>query len=111
MKNLDKLLDGGCSMLGKITPEYRKKIERYFQRPTVKNWREINGIIINWDNPFCHTIWQAWIAVDPTAPRSGEVTDYEGNIVEPWAKIPDVFTLRKALEFAIKNAGAKRANG
>jgi len=43
------------------------------------------------------TLWQACIAVDPTVPRSGKVTDQEGNTVENWQSIPSQKTIIKAL--------------
>jgi len=86
---LRKMLAKGSNMFGGLKPDIKKRILTYFQEPTEENWDDAYSIIISGRGKM-PTLWQAWAAVDPSAPKS---KPYEGR----WPSIPDVFTLKKAI--------------
>ena len=99
-ERMDRLFDGLFNFYGPLSPDIKKRIKNYLCHPTVEGWVDIYGIIIRADIGLGLTVWQAVIAVDPAFPRVGRRTDFKGNVLREWQKIPDPFTLKKALEWA-----------
>ena len=46
------------------------------------------------------TLWQAILAVDPTFPNTGKVTDQAGRVVEDWRRFPDSVLIARAIRHA-----------
>ncbi|MBC8742760.1 hypothetical protein F6X40_40495 [Paraburkholderia sp. UCT31] len=60
----------GCfTMFGSVSEEYKRKILAYLNNPSHEAWQEIRGYIVT----NTGTLWQAWCAYNPEAPRSGNV--------------------------------------
>lgn len=75
-----------------------KRLQAVLDNPCQETWNAAYSIVIGGEyHDF--TLWQAWVAVDPDAPRS---VPLEG----PWPCIPDQFTLYRAIAHATKGAQA-----
>jgi hypothetical protein len=90
------LFDRAANLFGPIGPDQKKRILRYLEKPTEKGWDNIQCIVISEQAGFTRprTVWQAVIAVDPTFPRSKEG--------KTWERIPDPFTVARAIREATK---------
>jgi hypothetical protein len=86
------------SLFGPIQPKLAARIARYCRRPTPDRWDDIQTIILNGETMI--TVWQAWCAVDPWAPRYGRRTDSAGNVLREWDRIPTVEELTQAIAYA-----------
>lgn len=75
---------------GPLTPECRARVARFLSNPCVETWEDAYTIIIS--DRF--TLWSAWCAVDPTAPRTRDGDE--------WERIPDEFTIRRAIRHAVE---------
>jgi len=94
-----RALEGATNGLGEpITAESRADIEAYLAAPTEARWDKIQGLNIDGFT----TVWQAWCAVDPKAPRTGRRYTATGELIAGWPEVPDPFTLRRALRAALK---------
>lgn len=81
------LFRGSYAMSGKpLRPEHKRAILSFLNQPSQEAWLDIRGL------SFCGpvTLWQAWGAFDPQAPRSGS----EG--------FPTAHVLRQALQFVVQ---------
>lgn len=85
------------NMFGNLSPEYINRIENYLENPTVHNWDDVSGIIIN-ANGKMRTIWQAVIGELPTFPRTGRAEDFAGNVVKEWERIPSPKIVIQAIQ-------------
>jgi len=84
-------LDRTSNMFGALAPDVRRRLERVIAKPTQRTWENAYTIIL--DQREYTTLWQAWIAVDPSAPRSKPCEDR-------WPRIPDQLTLYRAIRHA-----------
>ena len=92
-KRKERLLDKCSNMFGALSPDLKARINAYLENPTEEGWEDVHCIIIH-ERKMGATLWQAWLAIDPTAPRSkGETA--------PWPRYPDSFTLRRAIKAAL----------
>lgn len=83
------------NMWGALDDECRARLEAVLENPTEETWEEAHSLIVG--GGFT-TLWQAWVKVDPTAPRSGPRWCAEtGKQISGWPKIPDQLTLYRAL--------------
>jgi len=96
---VERELDLASSMLGPLTEDSRARLLAVVENPTRDNWEDAHRIILRGDGPML-TLWQAVIAVDPTFPRRGTLTDQHGKVIEDWHTIPDRETLRQAIAYA-----------
>jgi hypothetical protein len=85
------------NMLGTLSPTIRRRLERYAANPSVRRWDDVYCTIVGSDGRM--TVWQAWIATDPTAPRIGPTTR-NGRKIKGWASFPSAERFRVALEYA-----------
>jgi hypothetical protein len=93
-----KALANCRNLFGKpIHPEAKKRIIRFLADPTVENWDDIYGIIIS-PKGTTVTIWNAVLALDPTFPRTGRVTDLKGNVIEEWERVPTPLQVLQAIK-------------
>jgi len=91
-------LDKCRNMHGPLSPEIKERITRLILNPTVENWEDSHSIIIQL-NPML-TLWQAWVATDPNAPRTGRRYDFEGNMIREWQRTPTPIQIVRALKYA-----------
>jgi hypothetical protein len=87
------------NMFGPISADITCQIKRYLHEPTVANWDDIYGIIIN-PKGMMTTIWQAVMAIDPDFPQVGPSEDLAGNRLSEWEYIPTPFQLLQAIKKA-----------
>ena len=85
-------LDKTSNIFGKLKPETRARLERVIAKPTQRTWDNAYSIII--EGRHFTTLWQAWIAVAPHAPRSKQL---DGK----WPRLPDQLTLYRALKHVV----------
>ncbi len=93
-KRKEKLLDRCTNFFGFLAPELIARINAYLGNPTEAGWEDVYSIIIC-ERGLGFTLWQAWIAIDSSAPR-------RKGCEEPWPCYPDSFTLRRAIKAALK---------
>lgn len=86
------------NMFGSLGVDIRRRILHYLLTPTNDAWSDISGIIVGMGRTM--TIWQNVIAVDPTFPKRGRLTDKDDNVVEEWKRIPTPELIKKALFYA-----------
>lgn len=84
--NMEELLDQCHNMFGPVGPDIRKRITRVIVDPTQETWEDAHSILITHN---C-TLWQAWLEVEPDAPRSKPLDG-------PWPKVPSTFVLYRAI--------------
>lgn len=85
------------NMFGPLKDDIKACLDAFFQNPDEKHWDDVHCIIIGADG--FTTFWQAVCAVDPNFPRTGP-RYYEDGTTSPWPRVPDLFTARRALEYA-----------
>lgn len=82
------IFKGLHSMRGALSDDAKKRLLSFYNNPTEDNWDNVYSLCIKGGK----TVWQAWLSVDPDAPRS------KGG--DNWDTIPDkeifVAALRKA---------------
>lgn len=100
--NIKSMLDEMNNLFGPLAPEIRRRLRIAVEAPTEKSWDDAYSIVLRDGKGFGLglTLWQAVIAVDPTFPRQGPATDIEGNVVAGWPRVPDQFTIVRALKYA-----------
>lgn len=86
------------NVFGTLNAECRKRLEAVLRNPTERTWDDAYSLIIRGSDML--TLWQAWIAVDPSAPRRGPSTDLLGQRLSGWERVPDQFTLYRAVRYA-----------
>lgn len=91
------------NLFGKLDAKCQKRLAAVIRNPTSTTWDDAYSLIINGERMM--TLWQAWIAVDPTAPRSGPSYDDQGRMTRPWPVVPDQLTLYRAIAHATKARG------
>lgn len=91
-------VDAARNIFGPLEGDERERLAAVLARPTLETWNDAHGLIV----APRFTLWQAWLAVDPSAPRSGRCTDQHGRIVREWARIPDQLTLYRAIRQATR---------
>jgi len=84
------------NMFGKLDAECRGRLEAVLENPTEETWDNAYSLIIGGDG--FTTLWQAWVKVDSTAPRTGPAEDFAGKRLHGWSRIPDQLTLYRALK-------------
>jgi hypothetical protein len=82
-----------------ITNDIKERITVFFKNPCEDTWNEIFSIIINEDGK---TIWNCWIILDPTAPKSARMRE-DDVLKYDWDRIPDRFLVYRI----IKDFGGK----
>ena len=97
------VLDRFTDALGAPLRDFsRGRLAALFADPRPSTWEDAHGVVINAEGL---TLWQAWIAVDVTAPHAGRhvtLDPFDRVIVlMEWDRIPDEETLARAIEFAL----------
>lgn len=83
-------VDNCKNVFGTLSADCRARLTALIERPSQATWDDAHSIII--DGNF-GTVWQAWLAVDASAPRSKPCD-------APWPRIPDQLTVYRALRHA-----------
>lgn len=93
---MSRLLADAQNFCGPLSPEIRARIIAYLSAPSEDGWSDIAGIIVA---PSIRrgSLWQAVMAVDPTFPNEGPVTDRRGKRLRGWSRIPDAVLLARAI--------------
>lgn len=79
------------NMFGGLKGDVRKRLLAALNNPCQKTWDDAHTIIIT--GARMSSLWQAVLVVDPTFPRSKPCE-------EPWPRVPDQFTLCRAIRKA-----------
>jgi hypothetical protein len=101
---LEELLGMGdlSNMFGPIGSDIRKRLLRVLKNPTDKTWEDAHTIILVGSGKYL-TLWQAWIAVDPSAPEIGPRSNMKRRL-EKWSKVPTQENLFDAIRYAAQEA-------
>jgi hypothetical protein len=91
------IIDRATNMFGSLDDECMARLRACLDDPTPATWDEAHSLIVN--GTTGRTLWQAWVAVDPSAPRTGGAIDWPA--AQRWPRVPDKFTLYRALLHAI----------
>jgi len=83
-----------------LTEDCRTRLMTVLETPNRDTWDDAFSIILNGEVGLGLTVWQAVIALDPSYSDIGRVTDFEGNIISDWKRIPDRELLRQAVAYA-----------
>jgi hypothetical protein len=97
------VLDRFTDSLGAPLRDFsRGRLAALLADPRPSTWEDAHGVVINAQGL---TLWQAWIAIDETAPQTGRhvtLDPYDQVVVlEEWARIPDDQMLARAVAYAL----------
>lgn len=84
------VVDEATNLLGPLSPYARARLTAVLVDPNARTWEAAHTMVINDD---LLTLWQAVHAVDPSFP-------WRRKLDEPWPRIPDQLTLRRAMRYA-----------
>lgn len=84
-----------------VSNDIRKRIQRFLNHPGCESWDDIHGIAIA---PFT-TVWQAVLAIDPSFPSRGRLTNQRGRVLEEWSAIPLPLTVMRAIRTVVSREG------
>ena len=80
----------------------RGRIAALLADPRPSTWEDAHGVVINAQGL---TLWQSWIAIDPTAPQTGRhvtLDPFDRVIVlREWDRSPDDDMLARVIAFAL----------
>lgn len=93
-----KLFKECTNAFGNIDERIKKRIVRFLNEPTVKNWDNIFSICISGFG----TIWQAVVKFDDTFPKTGRRYDENNVVVKEWERIPEPWEVLRAIQMKIK---------
>jgi hypothetical protein len=89
----------------------RGRLAALLADPRASTWEDAHGVVINAQGL---TLWQAWIAIDTTAPHSGRhvaLDPFDHVIVlREWDRIPDDAMLARVIAFALSADHADHAD-
>jgi len=81
------------------SPEpFRRALAAYLADPSEDRWNELYTKLIPGSRG--RTVWQAWIAIDGAAPSC--LSHFDEATGERWPRIPDAFTVRRAVRAALR---------
>lgn len=96
---LDRFTD---SLGGPLRDFSRGRLAALLADPRPSTWEDAHGVVINAQGL---TLWQAWIAIDETAPTTGRhvtLDPYDHVVVlKEWDRIPDEQMLARAVAYAL----------
>jgi hypothetical protein len=91
---------------GTLDSKLRARLIRCFKNPE-RYWDGAYSIILRNEFGLGLTLWQAWIAVDPSAPRTGKCTDSHGNVFRDWDRKPTEQNIFDAIRYAATTTSHK----
>ena len=95
------VLDRARNWFGPLDSASRGRIQKFLNQPTEENWDDCFSVVVTLGGKTGElpiTLWQAWLAVDLEAPKEGPSTTFEGEVLSGWSRIPDPFTIYRALD-------------
>ena len=96
----NSIIDSCQNMFGNsLTADCKRKLKAVLDNPTTETWDDACSVIIN-PKGMDMTLWQAWCAIDTLAPKTGRAYDADNNVIREWSRIPDQFTLYRAIKYA-----------
>lgn len=106
-------LDELNNFWGPLSADVRKRLLAVLKHPTNATWSNAHGIILRNDvRGMGLTLWQAWIAIDPTAPRVGPASTYNKQtgkyVTEKWKHLPTPENVFNAIRYATLVEGKVR---
>ena len=91
-------LDLARNRRGVLSEDVRRRLAAYWCAPSAALWDDICGIIVGADGWM--TVWQAWMEIDPAAPKRGRSWDHRNRLVAEWLRWPTRTEFERALRFA-----------
>jgi hypothetical protein len=83
----------------------RGRLAALFADPRASTWEDAHGVELNADGL---TLWQAWVAIDPTAPRQGRHVTLDPwdrvVVLREWERIPDVAMLDRLVTHVLEQS-------
>jgi hypothetical protein len=80
----------------------RGRLAALLADPRPSTWEDAHGVVLNTQGL---TLWQAWIAIEPDAPRAGRHVTLDPwdrvIVLQEWERIPDASTLYKIMTYAL----------
>ena len=101
----EQLIGRAQNWYGRLTdPDLRRRLTAVLENPTQETWDDANTIIIDPRGGPGRglggtTLWNAWIAIDPDAPKSKPADG-------PWPKVPTKDDLVRAFQWALSKGEA-----
>lgn len=98
------VLDQFTDELGAPLRDYcRGRLAALLADPRPATWEDAHGMALNARGL---TLWQAWIAIDPEAPREGRHVTIDAwdrvVMVREWSRVPDVAQLERILRYVLE---------
>ena len=89
------------NIYGPLSAQIRRRLRDVLRDPR-RYWDRDHGIMVRGGahDPRWLTLWQAIMAVDPTFPKIGKLTDQAGRVIEDWPRYPDQVLIARALRYA-----------
>jgi hypothetical protein len=96
-------LDRFTDALGEPLRDFsRGRLAALLADPRPSTWEDAHGVVLNIDGL---TLWQAWIAVDPEAPRTGRHVTLDPwdhvIVLREWDRVPDPAALDRIVAYAL----------
>lgn len=79
-----------------LQPEIVNRLDCLLKTPTAEAWDDCYCLLIK----GTRTLWQFVLEVDPTFPRSVKIEEGPRGPVTVWPRVPDQFTLYRAIRQA-----------
>lgn len=97
------VLDHFTDALGAPLRDYsRGRLAALLADPRFSTWEDAHGVVINAQGL---TLWQAWIAIDGSAPGTGRHVTFDPYdhvvVLKEWDRIPDEPALARAVAYAL----------
>ncbi len=97
------VLDQFTDSLGAPLRDFSKgRLAALLADPRPATWEDAHGVALNAQGL---TLWQAWIAIDPEAPREGRHVTMDPwdrvLVVREWARVPDVADLERIVRYVL----------
>ncbi|MFY7922910.1 MAG: hypothetical protein ACOVSI_10890 [Gemmatimonas sp.] len=84
------------------------RLAAFFADPRASTWEDAHGVTLNARGM---TLWQAWMALDPGAPREGRHVTIDAydrvQVVREWDRIPDAAMLTRIVQFVLETAAGQ----
>lgn len=103
------LLDQFTDARGAPLRDYSKgRLAAVLADPRPATWEDAHGVAVNSQG---QTLWQAWIAIDPDAPREGRHVTMDPwdhvVVVKEWARVPDVATMGRIVAYVLEQSAGQ----
>lgn len=80
----------------------RGRLAALLADPRPSTWEDAHGVVLNTEGL---TLWQAWLAIDPTAPQTGRHVTLDPwdhvLVLRDWERVPDPDVLDRIVAYAL----------